>query len=84
MYLKKSTLAAEYDISVRPVETLIQLIRKEIGKRYPPGCCIHTGYIIRVRDDVFEDCFLNRREIEAGTAPEFVPHERHAWKEPAL
>lgn len=79
MYLKKRTLCEEYDISIRTVDTILQLIRKQIGTRYPPGCFIHTGYLVRVRDDVFDDAIRNREQIEDGTAHEFVPHEAHAF-----
>lgn len=81
MYLKKSVLAKEYDISVGSVNSRIRLIREKIPSRYPAGSVIATGRIIRVRDDVFEDAMIYGDAILCGVAPEFRPHERHAWED---
>ncbi|MGI6117800.1 MAG: hypothetical protein ACOYBC_05365 [Bilifractor sp.] len=79
MYLRKAALMREYDVSARTVDYLIALIQEYIGKRYPPGAMIHTGRIVRIRDDVFDDAIHNRDRILTGCASDFVPHERHAW-----
>ena len=81
MYLKKSVLAKEYDIGLTTVNQQIRMIRGLIPARYPRGAVITTKGIIRVRDDVFEDAMMNGDAIRNNAAPEFIPHERHAWEE---
>lgn len=81
MYLKKSILAKEYGISMTTVSERIRMIRDQTPKRYPRGAIITTGRIIRIRDDVFEDAMINGDAILCGIAPDFKPHERHAWEE---
>ena len=80
MYLKKSQLAREYSIGLTTVGVKIRMIRDLTPERYPRGAVITTGGLIRVRDDVFQDAMVNGDAIAAGVAPEFHPHERHAWE----
>ena len=80
MYLKKSQLAREYSIGLTTVGEKIRFIRDLTPARYPRGAVISIGRIIRVRDDVFRDAMIYGDAIVSGIAPEFHPHERHAWE----
>lgn len=84
MYLKKKDLMAEYSIGRSTVDAMFRRIQKLTGKRYPDGSVIHTGEIIRVRDDVFYDIMRYGDAIDCGVAPEFVPHEKHTWERDAI
>ena len=79
MYLTKKDLAAEYHVSVKPVDRQLELLRDNIGKRYPRGCVIDRVRIIRIRDDVFHDSMVNGDLIERNLAPKFEPREVHVY-----
>ena len=79
MYLKKSTVAKEYEISISSVDHMLPSIRALIGERYPRDAVIRTGKITRIRDDVMRDYMVNAHAIQCGVAPEFAARERHAW-----
>ena len=70
-YKKKTTLAEEYDINVRTVDRVIDLIRDQLGKRYRRDVLIQTGRLLRVDEDVFRDAIVNRDLIVRGIAPKF-------------
>lgn len=70
-YKKKTTLAEEYDINVRTVDRVIDLIRDQLGKRYRRDVLIQTGRLLRVDEDVFKDAIVNRDLIVRGIAPKF-------------
>lgn len=80
MYLKKRDYADEYQISVSTVDSRIRKIRRLIGTRYPRDAIVHTGRLIRIRDDVFADIMQWDDAIDCGIAPPFVPRETHAWE----
>lgn len=70
-YKKKTTLAEEYDINVRTVDRVIDLIRDQLGKRYRRDVLIQTGRLLRVDEDVFKDAIVNRDLIVRGIAPKY-------------
>lgn len=70
-YKKKTTLAEEYDISVRTVDRIIDLIRDQLGKRYRRDVLIQTGKLLRVDEEVFKDAIVNKDLIVRGIAPKF-------------
>ena len=70
-YKKKTALAEEYDISVRTVDRIIDLIRDQLGKRYRRDVLIQTGKLLRVDEEVFKDAIVNKDLIVRGIAPKF-------------
>lgn len=70
-FLKKKQFEEKYNIKTSTVESLVNRIRDEQGRRYPIGSVTNCGRIIRVREDVFADMMTYGNAIEAGIAPAF-------------
>jgi hypothetical protein len=72
MYRKKQWFADYYQIGKTSVQNIMNFISDQIGYRYPQASIIHTGKIIRIRRDVFQDAMQYRDSIEYGVdVPEF-------------
>ena len=70
-YKKKTTLAEEFDISMRTVNRIYKLIQEQLGQRYRRDVIIQTGNLIRIDEDVFRDALANRDLIVRGIAPKY-------------
>lgn len=71
MYLRRKTLAKEFDCSLRTVDRVNGIIRENIGKRYPADAIIGMGSSTRVSLPVFTDAYRYRELMKRGIAPEY-------------
>lgn len=71
MYLRRRTLAEQYDCSLRTVDRVNGIIRREMGRRYPEDAIIGLGSSTRTDSRVFKDCYRMRELMKRGIAPEY-------------
>lgn len=71
MYLRRKSLAQEFDCSLRTVDRVNGIIRENIGKRYPEDAIIGLGSSTRTDSRVFKDCYRFRELMKRGIAPEY-------------
>ncbi len=73
MYETRKFFMNFYSLSEYKTDTLIKEIETETGNRYPVGAVIRDGHAVRVRADVFQDYFTNRRQLRDRNTKKFVP-----------